>query len=65
MYPFRRCIDVEVVALDAEVREWEPKKTKFGWELAGDSFKFAKLGFVFVKITEFTGIHWLIVYIQV
>lgn len=30
MYPFRRCIDVEVVALDAEVREWEPKKTKFG-----------------------------------
>ena len=30
MYPFRRCIDVEVVALDAEVREWEPKRSKFG-----------------------------------
>lgn len=30
MYPFRRCIDEEVIALDAEVREWEPKKSTFG-----------------------------------
>ena len=30
MWPFRRCIDIQVVALDSEVREWEPKKSTFG-----------------------------------